>query len=121
MSSPLPRRVPKPHSPKRCLKCHEWLPIECFDRKANSPDFHSTECKACKLERKEPTRLVREEKLRIALRGLLEAIHENEAATILYNEHCCSFDYSASLYSSKLLATRKALKEAKVRAARLVE
>lgn len=77
MSSPLPRRVPKPRSPKQCRKCQEWLPIECFDRKADSPDFHATECKACKCDRKTPTRLVREEKLRAALRRLLDALTGN--------------------------------------------
>lgn len=115
MSSPLPRRVPKPHSPKQCRKCHEWLPIECFDRKVDSPDLHSTECKACKGERKTPTRLVREEKLRIALRRLLDAIQRNESETVRYFERSFCDDCSA------LLATRKALKEAKAIAARLVE
>lgn len=115
MGAQLPRRVPKPRSPKQCRKCKAWLPIECFDRKADSPDFHATECKACKGERKTQTRLVREEKLRIALRRLLDAIQRNESETVRYFERSFGDDCSA------LLATRKALKEAIARAARLVE
>lgn len=116
MGAPLPRRIPKPRSPKQCRKCQEWLPIECFDRKADSPDFHATECRACKWERKTPTRLVREEKLRAALRRLLDAINENTSALTLYS----MYDNDSCLLK-RVHVSVVALCEAKSKAERLLK
>lgn len=52
----IPRVEPRPDRLKRCSKCKDWFPINCFPRDRQHPDGHRNECKSCRSQNRKDNR-----------------------------------------------------------------